>query len=272
MAGRSLNPATHRRLGGPLPRLLPNGPRPHPRPPGLSPGGHAPSREYPVLAWLSPGYPGVGGRLVTCYSPVRHSTRTRGCFLVRLACVRHAASVHPEPGSNSPFERGPVLRAPDQTDSVPVWKCCLSIRTAASEMRRIKINVKDRNDGSLFPTPMCPSEQLVGISQSTVCSLCVDSIRFSRSPRARGPPPRPAGINSRSVRREEVYYALPLPLSTGFSRFFREPASGGPARALGAAGVRTLRLPRAQVKGDLGKELVAAGVFPFRLADGRSHR
>ena len=43
---------------------------------------------------------------------------------------------------------GPVW-APDQTDSVPVWKCCLSIRTAASEMRRIKINVKDRNDGSL---------------------------------------------------------------------------------------------------------------------------
>ena len=147
---------------------------------------------------------------------------------------------------------GPVSGAPDQTDSVPVWKCCLSIRTAASGMRRIKINVKDRNDGSLSSTPMCPSEQLVGISQSTVCSLCVDSIRFSRSPRARGPPPRPAGINSRSVRREEVYYALPLPLSTGFSRFFREPASGGPARALGAAGLRTLRLPRAQVKGDLG--------------------
>ena len=23
---------------------------------------------------------------------------------VRLACVRHAASVHPEPGSNSPFD------------------------------------------------------------------------------------------------------------------------------------------------------------------------
>ena len=44
---------------------------------------------------------------------------------------------------------GPVSGAPAQTDSVPVWKCCLSIRTAASEMRRIKINVKDRNDGSL---------------------------------------------------------------------------------------------------------------------------
>ena len=24
--------------------------------------------------------------------------------LVRLACIRHAASVHPEPGSNSPFD------------------------------------------------------------------------------------------------------------------------------------------------------------------------
>ena len=25
-------------------------------------------------------------------------------YLVRLACIRHAASVHPEPGSNSPFD------------------------------------------------------------------------------------------------------------------------------------------------------------------------
>ena len=25
-------------------------------------------------------------------------------FLVRLACVKHTASVHPEPGSNSPFD------------------------------------------------------------------------------------------------------------------------------------------------------------------------
>ena len=27
--------------------------------------------------------------------------------LVRLACIRHAASVHPEPGSNSPFDLAP---------------------------------------------------------------------------------------------------------------------------------------------------------------------
>ena len=34
------------------------------------------------------------------YSPVRHSIVN---YRVRLACIRHAASVHPEPGSNSPL-------------------------------------------------------------------------------------------------------------------------------------------------------------------------
>jgi hypothetical protein len=32
---------------------------------------------------------------------VRHSNIA---IAVRLACVRHAANVHPEPGSNSPFD------------------------------------------------------------------------------------------------------------------------------------------------------------------------
>ena len=57
---------------------------------------------YAVLARISSGYPPSMGRLPTCYSPVRHSTHIRRCFLVRLACVKHAASVHSEPGSNSP--------------------------------------------------------------------------------------------------------------------------------------------------------------------------
>ena len=105
MADRPLRPATHRRLGGPLPRLLPNGPRPHPAPSELSSVAHARLGEYPVLAAVSGGCPGVRGRLVTCYSPVRHCmSAPKGGLTVRLACVRHAASVHPEPGSNSPFE------------------------------------------------------------------------------------------------------------------------------------------------------------------------
>ena len=58
-------------------------------------------RCYAVLAQVSLGYPPLKGRLVTCYSPVRHFTQGRSPFLVRLACVRHAASVDSEPGSNS---------------------------------------------------------------------------------------------------------------------------------------------------------------------------
>ena len=57
---------------------------------------------YAVLARVSPGYPPLLGRSSTCYSPVRRSTRGRSRFRARLACVRHAASVHSEPGSNSP--------------------------------------------------------------------------------------------------------------------------------------------------------------------------
>ena len=68
---------------------------------------HAVLCAYAVLAVISNCYPPVWGRLSTRYSPVRHSVNRefiRKLHLdrfVRLACVRHAASVHPEPGSNS---------------------------------------------------------------------------------------------------------------------------------------------------------------------------
>jgi hypothetical protein len=58
-------------------------------------------RCYAVLAPVSRSYPPLRGRLVTCYSPGRHFTHGLLHFLVRLACVRHAASVDSEPGSNS---------------------------------------------------------------------------------------------------------------------------------------------------------------------------
>ena len=55
---------------------------------------------YSVLATVSGGCPHLMGRLPTCYSPVRRSPPR---WFARLACIRHAASVHPEPGSNSPL-------------------------------------------------------------------------------------------------------------------------------------------------------------------------
>src|SRR5207244_3648428 len=62
------------------------------------------SLVHAVLARVSPRCPPQRDRLLTCYSPVRHSTQSRRIGLVRLACVRHAASVRPEPGSNSPID------------------------------------------------------------------------------------------------------------------------------------------------------------------------
>src|SRR5690606_13196658 len=62
--------------------------------------------SYPVLATVSGSYPEVKGRLLTCYSPVRRSCTPKG-LTARLACVKHAASVRPEPGSNSPLKNKP---------------------------------------------------------------------------------------------------------------------------------------------------------------------
>src|SRR6187551_3673608 len=61
--------------------------------------------SYPVLDLVSQAYPRVQGRLPTCYSPVRRSCTPKG-LTARLACVKHAASVRPEPGSNSPTKTG----------------------------------------------------------------------------------------------------------------------------------------------------------------------
>ena len=68
---------------------------------------------HAVLASLSGRYPPLEGRSPTCYSPVCHSTQGLLPFRVRLACVRHAASVDSEPGSNSQVKLVPLspLRA-----------------------------------------------------------------------------------------------------------------------------------------------------------------
>jgi hypothetical protein len=103
VADQPLSSATHRSLGEPLPHQQANGPRAHPSPADLSRVGHATVPEYPVLAQVSLGYPSVRGKLPTCYSPVRRSIHPpKRALIARLACVKHAASVHPEPGSNSP--------------------------------------------------------------------------------------------------------------------------------------------------------------------------
>jgi hypothetical protein len=54
--------------------------------------------------------------LLTCYSPVRRSSTPKG-LSARLACVKHAASVRPEPGSNSPTKT--LKSDPDNQRKLP---------------------------------------------------------------------------------------------------------------------------------------------------------
>ena len=59
-----------------------------------------PSLYYGALIQISLGYSPAKGRLHTRYAPVRRSLFPKE-YTPRLACVKPAASVHPEPGSNS---------------------------------------------------------------------------------------------------------------------------------------------------------------------------
>jgi hypothetical protein len=102
VAGHPLRPAIRRRLGRPSPHQQADRPRVHPQPKNLSTTKTCIQWSYPVLDPVSRAYPRAKGRLLTCYSPVRRSSTPKG-LSARLACVKHAASVRPEPGSNSPL-------------------------------------------------------------------------------------------------------------------------------------------------------------------------
>ena len=101
MADHPLRPATDRRLGEPLPHQLANPTSAAPKAQGLAIPCFPAHRICGIsvtFATLSP----TSGHVPMHYSPVRHSPSGASTHAaVRLACVRHAASVQSEPGSNS---------------------------------------------------------------------------------------------------------------------------------------------------------------------------
>ena len=101
MADHPLRPATDRRLGRPLPHQLANRTSAAPIAQGPFESPAFLFRAYAVLANLSTSYPPRQGtfRCITHPFATRHQAEARAA--VRLACVRHAASVQSEPGSNS---------------------------------------------------------------------------------------------------------------------------------------------------------------------------
>ena len=115
MADHPLRPATDRRLGKPLPHQQAN--RTSAAPIARGPCGSPPflRRAYAVLARLSPGYPPLRDTFRCITHPF--AARRQGCprAAARLACVKHAASVQSEPGSNSSVDLWQLLFSPRLT-------------------------------------------------------------------------------------------------------------------------------------------------------------
>src|SRR5690606_17223004 len=156
---------------------------------------HLRARCHAVLALLSEGYPPPRGRLPTRYSPVCHSTHGRSRFRVRLACVRHAASVDSEPGSNSHVKTvgSAVPREHNRLTRAPVdWLCVVVCRKWDGSMaaRRHHSHPADTSTGcavcvlsSFQRTKGCPRQ-----SPGEPYKLTTDETRVS-TPFRRSPHP-----------------------------------------------------------------------------------
>src|SRR6476660_3454920 len=102
MAGHPLRPATRRRLGRPSPHQQADRPRAHPTPQKLSPT--RPCDQQGIFG-IRPSFPGLSqsaGQITHVLLTRSPLVYPRKGLTVRLACVKHAASVRPEPESNSP--------------------------------------------------------------------------------------------------------------------------------------------------------------------------
>ena len=98
LADHPLRPATRRRLGGPLPRQLADRPQTHLE---ANKSFSQPGRLRAATCGISSSFPLLSptSRQVVYVLLNRSPLPSRA---VRLAYLRHAASVRPEPGSNSP--------------------------------------------------------------------------------------------------------------------------------------------------------------------------
>src|SRR6516164_2851022 len=92
----------------PTNKLIGRGPIPHRK-------NFPPQDMHPVvLSGIRPSFPGLSQsagqitHVLLTRSPLEHPRRG---LSVRLACVKHAASVRPEPGSNSPNKNPPPQQA-----------------------------------------------------------------------------------------------------------------------------------------------------------------
>ena len=142
---------------------------------------------HAVLALLSEGYPPLEGRSPTRYSPVCHSTHPLRDFRVRLACVRHAASVDSEPGSNSQVKFVRLRASRFGGTRVPL-RC--------EAHRRNLFNPRSLNSLALWIQFLAPKLQL---HPSTLAVVCSDSSGASSGGPFKYCPPPPRGASARQL-------------------------------------------------------------------------
>ena len=118
MADHPLRPATDRRLGRPLPHQLANQLLAAQIARGSLPSPAFTLRSYAVLIRLSPSYPPLLGTFRCITHPFATRRQAEARAAVRLACVKHAASVQSEPGSNSSVQSLQALIKTDLEKSI----------------------------------------------------------------------------------------------------------------------------------------------------------
>ena len=110
MADHPLRPATDRRLGRPLPHQPAN----RTQAPHTAHCCFHRCRPHAVLAPVSQRYPPLRVRFLRVTHPSATRATPERIAPVRLACLRYAASVCPEPGSNSP-SKSPLAGTPSES-------------------------------------------------------------------------------------------------------------------------------------------------------------
>jgi hypothetical protein len=116
-ADHPLRPATRRRLGRPLPHQLPDRPQTHLR---ANKSFSQPLMPEATTCGISSGFPLLSPTRRQVVYVLRDRSPLVGLLLpVRLAYLRHAASVHPEPGSNSPRDTVPSPAEATKGDACP---------------------------------------------------------------------------------------------------------------------------------------------------------
>ena len=169
MAGHPLRPATDQSLGEPLPHQQANRARAPPTASlrTLSPAAEATGMSCgisPPFGGLSPSAGQVAHVLLTrapCAGPLYCYRRLR----TRLACVKHAASVRSEPGSNSRLNwmfrrQSPKTKNPAYAGTFVLFSCLLNELFVSLDSTHINRTGSGTSHSVVKEQASCPAGRL----------------------------------------------------------------------------------------------------------------